>query len=103
MHMTEQKFAVKYGRLSLEELGEASSFADEVLQSLRVVRAFGSEDALALLYEQHLTQAASYAQKKRVAQAIGAGFNWWVFYSGYALACAFPSPFPEEPKLILYM
>lgn len=73
----------------MDALSDGSNLVDEVLSSLRVGRAFSTEQKMETIYTGHLDTARNASLRKRSFQGLSVGFNYFFVYSGYACACMF--------------
>ena len=65
---------------------EASSFAQEVLASIRTVHAFWAKDRMSARYNQYLAEAHQHGKKKSLPYGIMSSSTYFCIYSGNALA-----------------
>ena len=79
----------KYATLVLTEYARASTFAEEIISSIRTVQAFGSQGALAKLYDDNLVAAQRAGYKQQFSGAVMVAFMFFSFYACYGLGfCA---------------
>lgn len=62
--------ASKPSREVVKGYSSASTVAEEVLSSIRTAQAFGTEDALASLYDKNLEAAQKWGYRKTLASAL---------------------------------
>jgi ATP-binding cassette subfamily B (MDR/TAP) protein 1 len=65
---------------------EAATLADEVISSIRTVRALGAEKALGDKYDTMLKRAVAVGLAKAPVKGVQAGVYMFMLYGGYALA-----------------
>lgn len=65
---------------------EAATLADEVISSMRTVRALGAEARLGRRYDQMLQRAIAVGLQRAPIKGIQAGSYMFMLYGGYALA-----------------
>ncbi|KAF8892354.1 multidrug resistance protein 1 [Gymnopilus junonius] len=87
--MIMNKFVVAYKQLSLKHTAEAGSLAEEVISTVRTAQAFGTQKALAALYDDYIEKSLKVEMKAAFASGIGLGSLFFVVYSAYALAFSF--------------
>ena len=79
-------FIVRYNKKSLESYALGGSVAEEVLSSIRNVKAFGTDEKLAKQYDAHLTEAEKYGLKLKSVLAIIIGGMMFIVYLNYGLS-----------------
>lgn len=79
------QFIIKYSVPMMSSFGEASNVADEVLSSIRVAVAFGTQDRLANTYSKHLQTSQKWGIKMKVAVAIMMAGFMGILYWNYGL------------------
>ncbi|KIO31568.1 hypothetical protein M407DRAFT_219400 [Tulasnella calospora MUT 4182] len=83
------KFETKYKELSLTETATGGSLAEEVLSTVRTAHAFGSQKALALLYDGFAIRACALETKMAFFRGLGIGAMTFIVYAAYALAFSY--------------
>ncbi|KAJ8520713.1 hypothetical protein ONZ45_g2501 [Pleurotus djamor] len=82
-------FITKYTQLSLKYVAEGGSFAEEVISTVRIAQAFGSQQILAGLYNRHIDKSREVDYKLSIVNGFAIAFFLFVIYSSYALAFSF--------------
>lgn len=77
--------SVIYSKRSIECYGKGGSIADNVLNSIRTVVAFGAQEALARKYESHLREAEKFGRIVQMTFALVIGGILGVMYLNYGL------------------
>lgn len=70
----------------LNVYSQSSNFAEEVLGSIKTVRAFNAGSVLIKKYDQWLVKASTIGQKKSLVLAIMYGADFFFSYVPYAMA-----------------
>ncbi|KAF8580728.1 multidrug resistance protein 1 [Ramaria rubella] len=83
------KFTGTYMQMSRNATAEGGSLAEEVISSVRVTHAFGTQRKLAEMYDEYGHRALAIDYKGAVARGIGMGCLFFVGNSAYALAFYF--------------
>ncbi|KAF8268333.1 multidrug resistance protein 1 [Lactarius quietus] len=83
------KFVSKYIQLSLKEVAEAGSFAEEVVSTIRTAQAFGTQKVLASLYDIPVQSALNVDRRASISHGIGLAGFFFSMYAAYALAFSF--------------
>ncbi|KAF8584127.1 P-loop containing nucleoside triphosphate hydrolase protein [Ramaria rubella] len=83
------KFMSTYMQLSRNAIAEGGSLAEEVISSVRVTHAFGTQHTLADMYDEYGHRALVVDYKGAVTRGIGMGCLFFVGHSAYALAFYF--------------
>lgn len=78
-------FIIKYSVPMMSSFGDASNVADEVLSSIRVAVAFGTQDRLARTYAKHLTTSQLWGIKMKVSVALMMAGFMALLYWNYGL------------------
>ena len=76
-------------RLSLKQVGEAGSIAEEVISTVRTAQAFGTQKALGGLYNERINKALRVNLKSATVHGVGVACFFFFIYSGYALGSSF--------------
>jgi ATP-binding cassette, subfamily B (MDR/TAP), member 1 len=79
-------FMIKWGKKSLESYALGGSVVEEVLGSIRNATAFGTQDKLALKYNQHLVEARKWGWRVKGVLGVMVGFMFLFIYWNYGLA-----------------
>jgi ATP-binding cassette subfamily B (MDR/TAP) protein 1 len=72
-------------RLSLIQVGEGGSLAEEVFGTVRTAQAFGSQKILSGLYDAHVEQSFTYQLRSALFHGCGMAIFFFVLYVSYAL------------------
>jgi ATP-binding cassette subfamily B (MDR/TAP) protein 1 len=73
-------------RLSLKQVGEGGSLAEEVFGTVRTTQAFGSQKILSGLYDAHMEQSFKYQLRSAIFNGGGLAVFYFVLYACYALS-----------------
>jgi ATP-binding cassette, subfamily B (MDR/TAP), member 1 len=79
-------FMIKWGKKSLQSYALGGSVVEEVLGSIRNATAFGTQDKLALKYNQHLIEARRWGWRVKGILGVMVGFMFLFIYWNYGLA-----------------
>lgn len=79
-------FMLKNNKENLQAYAEGGSLADEVISSIRNAVAFGTQDRLAKLYDEHLRRAEYYGFRVKSAVAVMVSIMMAILFLNYALA-----------------
>jgi ATP-binding cassette, subfamily B (MDR/TAP), member 1 len=79
-------FMIKWGKKSLQSYALGGSVVEEVLGSIRNATAFGTQDKLALKYNQHLVEARKWGWRVKGILGVMVGFMFLFIYWNYGLA-----------------
>jgi len=71
--------------LSLKQIAEAGSIAEEVIGTIRTAQAFGTQDVLARLYNCKVDAAHKIDMKAAIWHGGGVGSFFFFNYAAYAL------------------
>jgi len=77
--------ANKDTRLSLQQIAEGGTIAEEVINTIRTAHAFGTQTILANLYKSKINRSLDHDQKGTIVYAGGYAFFLFLVYAGYAL------------------
>ncbi|KAL2843559.1 P-loop containing nucleoside triphosphate hydrolase protein [Aspergillus pseudodeflectus] len=77
--------SVIYSKKSIECYGKGGSIAENVLNSIRTVVAFGAQEALAAKYDTHLRDAERFGRKVQMTFAVVIGGILGIMYLNYGL------------------
>ncbi|KAH9985634.1 P-loop containing nucleoside triphosphate hydrolase protein [Russula compacta] len=83
------KFVTRYTQLSLKNVAEGGTIAEEVVSTIRTAQAFGTQNVLASLYDGAAQKAYHMDRRAAVAQGTGLSCFFFSIYSAYALAFSF--------------
>jgi len=76
----------KHEKRSLDHYGEGATLAEEVISTVRVAHAFGTQERLVQKYDNHLIQAEKSGAIKSIVIAIQMFSIFFVMYSAEGLA-----------------
>ena len=79
------QFKLFYFRLSLKQVAEGGSIAEEVIATIRTAQAFGTQNVLARLYNDRIDAAHKVDMKAAVWHGGGLASFFFVIYAAYAL------------------
>jgi ATP-binding cassette, subfamily B (MDR/TAP), member 1 len=96
MGMVMNKVISKYIRLSRQHVAEGGSLAEEVISTIRTTQAFGTQNALADIYDTHINQSKKADYKAAVMRGGGLAIFFFIIYSAYALAFSFGTTLINE-------
>ncbi|KAL4777950.1 P-loop containing nucleoside triphosphate hydrolase protein [Aspergillus varians] len=88
--------SVIYSKRSIECYGKGGSIADNVLNSIRTVVAFGAQEALAKKYDSHLHEAERFGRIVQMTFALVIGGILGIMYLNYGLGLWMGSRFLVE-------
>ncbi|KAL2813029.1 P-loop containing nucleoside triphosphate hydrolase protein [Aspergillus cavernicola] len=88
--------SVIYSKRSIECYGKGGSIADNVLNSIRTVVAFGAQEALATKYDRHLREAERFGRIVQMTFAVVIGSILGIMYLNYGLGLWMGSRFLVE-------
>jgi ATP-binding cassette subfamily B (MDR/TAP) protein 1 len=92
------KFVAKYMQMSRQYISDSGNLAEEVISTIRTAQAFGTQKALAALYDTHINKAKSIDSKAAIWQGGSFGAFFFILYSGYALAFSFGTTLINEGR-----
>ena len=72
-------------RLSLKHIAEGGTLAEEVVSTIRTAHAFGTQHALASLYDIAVQKAYQEDCRVSVSTGIGLGMFFFAMYAAYGL------------------
>jgi ATP-binding cassette subfamily B (MDR/TAP) protein 1 len=72
-------------RLSLKHVAEGGTIAEETVSTIRTAHAFGTQHALASLYDAAVQKAYLVECRLAVSQGIGLGMFFFAMYAAYGL------------------
>jgi ATP-binding cassette, subfamily B (MDR/TAP), member 1 len=93
--MVMKKFLFKYLLLSRQYVSDGGSLAEEVISTIRTAQAFGTQKALADIYDTHVIKAEK-VDKAAVFRGGALAFFFFVLYSAYGLAFSFGTTLINE-------
>ncbi|PBK89179.1 multidrug resistance protein 1 [Armillaria gallica] len=79
----------KYTQLSLKYTADAGSIAEEVISTVRTAHAFGAQQILSSLYDQHVEKSKVVDVKSAIWTGGSLAIAFFCIYSTYALAFSF--------------
>ncbi|KAI5826571.1 P-loop containing nucleoside triphosphate hydrolase protein [Schizophyllum commune Tattone D] len=82
-------FTSKFVQRISKHIAESGSVAEEIISTVRTAKAFGTENALASLYDDHIKRAHVEDLKNSFVQGFGTASFFFVIYGSYALAFKF--------------
>ncbi|KAL2860977.1 putative ABC multidrug transporter [Aspergillus lucknowensis] len=88
--------SVIYSKKSIECYGKGGSIADNVLNSIRTVVAFGAQEALAVKYDGFLREAERFGRRTQMTFAVMIGCILGIMYLNYGLGLWMGSRFLVE-------
>ena len=66
-------------------MADSGTLAEEVISTIRTAQAFGTQNVLAGLYDEHMDESRRVNAKAAVWHAIGLAIMLFVTYASYAL------------------
>jgi ATP-binding cassette subfamily B (MDR/TAP) protein 1 len=90
------KFVSKYMQMSRQYISEGGSLAEEVISTIRTAQAFGTQKALADIYDTHVDKSRKVDGKAAVWHGCGLAAFFFVIYAAYALAFSFGTTLINE-------
>lgn len=84
---------IHFIRLALKDVAEGGTLAEEVVSTIRTAQAFGTQNALANLYDIPIQKALSVDRRAAISQGFGLAAFFFSMYAAYALGQFFPPPF----------
>ncbi|KAJ7612414.1 P-loop containing nucleoside triphosphate hydrolase protein [Mycena rosella] len=79
----------RYMQLSLKNIAEGGSLAEEVISTVRTAQAFGTQKTLSELYDVHIEKSHQSDLKAAVWHGGGLSVFFFIIYNAYALAFSF--------------
>jgi ATP-binding cassette, subfamily B (MDR/TAP), member 1 len=76
----------RWTKESLDSVAEGGALAEEVIASIRTAQAFGSQQALAKMYDKHIFKAHGAEMKTAITNGFGIGSFFFFVYAAYGLA-----------------
>ncbi|KAJ7366944.1 P-loop containing nucleoside triphosphate hydrolase protein [Mycena albidolilacea] len=86
----------RYMQLSLKHVADSGSLAEEVISTVRTAQAFGTQEILANLYDEHIVQSENQDLKAAVWHGGGLAVFFFIIYNSYALAFSFGTTLINE-------
>jgi ATP-binding cassette subfamily B (MDR/TAP) protein 1 len=80
-----EMFSAKYTGMSRQYVAESGSFAEQVLSSVRTVKACGSQKMLADAYAGFTQKILHNESWAAAVIGVGTGIFFFIIYAGYAL------------------
>jgi len=99
------KFVSRYMQMSRQYIADGGNIAEEVISTIRTAQAFGTQNALAVLYDMHVDKAAKVEIKSAIFRGASFATFFFVLYSAYGLAFDFGTTLISEGhgKLNLFL
>jgi ATP-binding cassette subfamily B (MDR/TAP) protein 1 len=94
--MVMTKFASKYMLMSRQCISDAGSLAEEVISTIRTAQAFGTQTALADIYDTHIDKSKGFDDKVAILRGGVYAVFFFVNYSAYGLAFSFGTTLINE-------
>lgn len=79
------QFIIKYSKLSLEHYGAGDTVAEEVISSIRIATAFGTQEKLAKQYDSHLGLGEKYGIRLQISLSLIIGPMFAIMFWNYGL------------------
>jgi ATP-binding cassette, subfamily B (MDR/TAP), member 1 len=86
----------KYMRISRQYISDSGSLAEEVISTIRTAQAFGTQKALANIYDIHIDKAKNADNQSAIWRGGGLAVFFFILYSAYGLAFSFGSTLINE-------
>jgi ATP-binding cassette subfamily B (MDR/TAP) protein 1 len=83
------QFVSKYMQMARQYISDGGSLAEEVISTIRTAQAFGTQKALADIYDTHVDKTKRVDDKAAVWHGGGLAAFFFVIYSSYALSFSF--------------
>jgi hypothetical protein len=81
-----------HSRASLNHVSDGGTIAEEVISTVRTAQAFGTQNTLALKFDEHVTKAGHADLSAAIYQGMGVGTMFFVVYASYSLStCSLPT------------
>ncbi|KAI0054749.1 P-loop containing nucleoside triphosphate hydrolase protein [Artomyces pyxidatus] len=90
------KFISLYTQLSLANVADGGTLAEEVISTIRTAQAFGTQKVLATLYDVDVNKAALMDARAAIAHGGGLAIFFFVIYASYGLAFSFGTTLINE-------
>ena len=82
--------------MSRQHISDAGSLAEEVISTIRTAQAFGTQEALAEIYDTHIDKSKKVDSSAAVWHGAGLACFFFVIYSAYGLAFSFGTTLINE-------
>ncbi|KIO30809.1 hypothetical protein M407DRAFT_68753 [Tulasnella calospora MUT 4182] len=79
----------KYKQLALSEIAAGSNLAEEVISTIRTSQAFGTQRALASVYDTFAIKVTALEDKIAIGRGLAVGVMFFILYASYSLAFYF--------------
>ncbi|KAJ5746120.1 ABC multidrug transporter mdr1 [Penicillium odoratum] len=79
------QFIIKYSKLSLNHYGAGDTVAEEVISSIRIATAFGTQEKLAKQYDSHLSLGEKYGIRLQISLSLILGPMFAIMFWNYGL------------------
>ncbi|KAJ5527188.1 ABC multidrug transporter mdr1 [Penicillium frequentans] len=79
------QFIIKYSKLSLDHYGAGDTVAEEVISSIRIATAFGTQEKLAKQYDSHLSLGEKYGIRLQISLSLIIGPMFAIMFWNYGL------------------
>jgi len=83
-------------QMSRQFISDSGSLAEEVISTIRTAQAFGTQKALADIYDTHINKSKHVDSQAAVWHGAGLAAFFFVIYSAYALAFSFGTTLINE-------
>jgi ATP-binding cassette subfamily B (MDR/TAP) protein 1 len=90
------KFVSKYMQMSRQYISDSGSIAEEVISTIRTAHAFGTQKALADIYDAHINKSRKVDDSAAVWHGAGLAVFFFVIYAAYALSFSFGTTLINE-------
>jgi len=90
------KFVSKYMQMARQYIAEGGTIAEEVISTIRTAQAFGTQNALAELYDTHVDKATGVEITSAIFRGGSFAAFFFVLYSAYGLAFSFGTTLINE-------
>jgi ATP-binding cassette, subfamily B (MDR/TAP), member 1 len=86
----------KYMQISRQHVSDGGSVAEEVISTIRTAQAFGTQQALANIYDTHIDKAKKADDKSAIWRGGSLATFFFILYSAYGLAFSFGTTLINE-------
>jgi ATP-binding cassette subfamily B (MDR/TAP) protein 1 len=90
------RFVSRYTQTSRQYIADGGNIAEEVLSTIRTAQAFGTQNALATLYDMHVDKSIKVEITSAVFRGGSFATFFFVLYSAYGLAFSFGTTLINE-------
>jgi ATP-binding cassette subfamily B (MDR/TAP) protein 1 len=92
------KFVSRYTQMSRQHVSDGGSLAEEVISNIRTAQAFGTQKALADIYDTYIDQSKKADGRIAVMNGAGLATFFFILYSSYGLTFSFGTTLINEGR-----